>query len=104
MHGDQRDEDFLTSISHSFGPQLLELFSMKGRHRQKWDYLHELLTERIVYDDTLHRAWFRDDAQSQGLLYACKQAQIELDRPSGAVKVVVHEETKTFFSGAKYSR
>jgi hypothetical protein len=56
---------------------------MRGRHKHKWDYLHEILMERIVYDDMLHRAWYADDAQSQGLLYACKQAQINLDRPLG---------------------
>jgi len=66
----------------------LELFNIKGRHRHKWDYLREILTERIVYDDMLHRAWFSDEDQTLGLLYSCKQAQIELDRPSGLYKML----------------
>ena len=56
---------------------------MKGRHKHKWDFLHEILKERIVYDDTLHRAWFSDDAQMNGLLYACKQGQFDPDKPLG---------------------
>jgi hypothetical protein len=60
---------------------------MKGRHKYKWDFLHEILSERIVYDDTLHRAWFSDDSQAHGLLYACKQGQFELEKPLGRLLI-----------------
>ena len=56
---------------------------MRGRHKHKWDFLREVLSERIVYDDVLHRAWFGDEAQGQGLLYTCKQGQINMDKPLG---------------------
>ena len=26
---------------------------MKGRHKHKWDYLREVLSDKIVYDDTV---------------------------------------------------
>eukprot|EP00955_Chlamydomonas_euryale_P099721 365239-Chlamydomonas_euryale.AAC.1 len=38
---------------------------MKGKHKHKWDFLREVLTERIVYDDMVHRAWFTDDSMTQ---------------------------------------
>ena len=59
---------------------------MRGRHKHKWDFLREVLSERIVYDDVLHRAWFGDEAQGQGLLYTCKQGQINMDKPLGRFK------------------
>jgi hypothetical protein len=56
---------------------------MKGKHKHKWDYLRDILGEKIVYDDMAHRAWFADESQAQGLLYSCKQAQINLEKPVG---------------------
>lgn len=56
---------------------------MKGKHKHKWDYLREILFEKIVYDDVNHRAWYTDDSKSQGLLFAAKQAQINMDKPVG---------------------
>ena len=53
--------------------QLLELLNMKGKHKQKWDYLREILNEKIVYDDMLHRAWYADESLGQGLLFTCRQ-------------------------------
>ena len=35
--------------------KLLELLNMKGKHKHKWDYLRDILTEKIVYDDNVHR-------------------------------------------------
>lgn len=63
--------------------QLLELLNMKGKHKHKWDYLREVLFEKIVYDDMVHRAWYTDESMQQGLLFACKQAQINLEKPIG---------------------
>mmetsp|Transcript_40431 Transcript_40431/g.89814 ORF Transcript_40431/g.89814 Transcript_40431/m.89814 type:complete len:922 (-) Transcript_40431:1054-3819(-) len=63
--------------------KLLDLLNMKGKHKHKWDYLREILLEKIVYDDMLHRAWYADDAMTQGLLFSCKQAQVNMDKPIG---------------------
>ncbi|GAX76070.1 hypothetical protein CEUSTIGMA_g3513.t1 [Chlamydomonas eustigma] len=65
--------------------KLLELLNMRGRHKHKWDFLREILMERIVYDDMLHRAWFADEAQTQGVLYTCKQGQVNMEKPLGLV-------------------
>ena len=43
----------------------------------KWDYLREVLMEKIVYDDVTHRAWYTDETKSTGLLFACKQARVQ---------------------------
>lgn len=56
--------------------QLLELLNMKGKHRHKWDYLRQVLSERIVYDDNRQRVWFFDHLATKGLLYSCRQAQV----------------------------
>lgn len=56
---------------------------MKGKHKHKWDYLREILSEKIVYDDMLHRGWYTDDNMTQGLLFACKQGQINMEKPIG---------------------
>jgi hypothetical protein len=49
---------------------------MKGKHRHKWDYLRQVLSERIVYDDNRQRVWFFDHMATKGLLYSCRQAQV----------------------------
>ncbi|KAG1679301.1 hypothetical protein FOA52_009331 [Chlamydomonas sp. UWO 241] len=69
--------------------KLLDLLNMKGKHKHKWDYLREILNERIVYDDILHRGWFTDETMSQGLLYACKQGQVTLEKPFGLAQRAV---------------
>ena len=69
--------------------KLLELLNMRGKHKYKWDFLREVLHEKIVYDDTMTRAWFSDDAMTQGLVYTCKQGQIHLDRPFGVAQRVI---------------
>lgn len=69
--------------------KLLELLNMKGKHKHKWDYLREVLQERIVYDDMLHRAWYTDESMSQGLLFACKQGQVNMDKPIGLLQRVI---------------
>lgn len=56
---------------------------MKGKHKHKWDYLREILLEKIVYDDMVHRAWYADETMMQGLLFACKQGQVNLEKPFG---------------------
>lgn len=61
--------------------RLLELLNMKGKHKHKYDFLRDVLSERIVFDDAVHRAWFTDD--TYGLLFACKQAQVHMERPIG---------------------
>lgn len=43
----------------------------------------QILSEKIVYDDMVHRAWYADEGLTQGLLFACKQAQVNLDKPVG---------------------
>lgn len=62
---------------------MLDLLNMKGKHKHKWDYLREVLSERVVYDDMLHRLWYCDDSCTQGVLFSCKQGQINMDRPIG---------------------
>ncbi len=62
---------------------MLDLLNMKGKHKHKWDYLREVLGERVVYDDMLHRLWYCDDSCTQGVLFSCKQGQINMDRPIG---------------------
>jgi hypothetical protein len=49
---------------------------MKGKHRHKWDFLRQVLSDRVVYDDNSARVWFFDDMARRGLLYSCKQAQV----------------------------
>ncbi|GLC37795.1 hypothetical protein PLESTB_001477500 [Pleodorina starrii] len=66
--------------------KMLELLNMKGKHKHKWDYLREVLAERVVYDDMLHRLWYTDDSMSQGIIFACKQGQVNMDRPIGLVQ------------------
>lgn len=56
---------------------------MKGKHKHKWDYLRQLLQEKVVYDDIMPRVWYADEAHTQGVLYSCKQAQLNLDKPMG---------------------
>ena len=56
---------------------------MRGKHKHKWDYLRQILMEKVVYDDMLHRAWYVDDAAQQGLLFPCRQGQTNLDKPVG---------------------
>ncbi|MEW5306145.1 MAG: hypothetical protein WDW36_008633 [Sanguina aurantia] len=68
--------------------KLMELLSMKGKHKHKWDYLRELLQEKVVYDDITPRVWFADELHTQGVLYSCKQAQLNLDKPVGLVRRV----------------
>lgn len=68
--------------------KMLDVLNMKGKHKHKWDYLREVLAERVVYDDMLHRVWYMDDSCNQGILFACKQAQINLERPLGLVQRV----------------
>lgn len=63
--------------------QMLELLNMKGKHKHKWDYLREVLAERVVYDDMLHRLWYTDESMTQGVLFACKQGQVNMERPIG---------------------
>ena len=46
---------------------------MKGKHKHKWDYLRDILLERVVYDDHAHRAWYPDSNMTHGLVYTCKQ-------------------------------
>ncbi len=46
--------------------------------------LRRILLEKIVYDDMLHRAWYTDEAMAQGLLFACKQGQVNMEKPFGA--------------------
>ncbi len=62
---------------------MLELLNMKGKHKHKWDYLREVLAERVVYDDMLHRLWYTDESMMQGVLFACKQGQVNMERPVG---------------------
>lgn len=62
---------------------MLELLNMKGKHKHKWDYLREVLAERVVYDDMLHRLWYTDDTLGQGVLFSCKQGQVNMERPVG---------------------
>lgn len=69
---------------------------MKGKHKHKWDYLRELLQEKVVYDDLIPRVWFADELHTQGVLYSCKQAQLHLDKPTGKWRVE--------YSTEKYSR
>ncbi|GFR43768.1 hypothetical protein Agub_g4882 [Astrephomene gubernaculifera] len=66
--------------------KMLELLNMKGKHKHKWDYLREVLAERVVYDDMLHRIWYADECMSQGVIFTCKQGQVNLDRPYGLVQ------------------
>ncbi|EFJ45471.1 hypothetical protein VOLCADRAFT_105916 [Volvox carteri f. nagariensis] len=66
--------------------QMLELLNMKGKHKHKWDYLREVLAERVVYDDMMHRLWYTDDNMVQGVIFACKQGQVNMDRPIGLVQ------------------
>ncbi|KAG2453449.1 hypothetical protein HYH02_001670 [Chlamydomonas schloesseri] len=66
--------------------KMLELLNMKGKHKHKWDYLREVLVERVVYDDMLHRLWYTDESMTQGVLFACKQGQINMERPIGLVQ------------------
>lgn len=68
----------------TFPLQMLELLNMKGKHKHKWDYLREVLAERVVYDDMMHRIWYMDESMSQGVLFSCKQGQVNMDRPIGA--------------------
>lgn len=72
--------------------RLLELLNMKGKHKHKWDYLREVLAERIVYDDNLPRLWYADPS-ARGLLFSCKQAQVNLDKPAGVVQRVMSGQT-----------
>ncbi|PNW75496.1 hypothetical protein CHLRE_12g529050v5 [Chlamydomonas reinhardtii] len=66
--------------------KMLELLNMKGKHKHKWDYLREVLAERVVYDDMLHRLWYTDESMTQGVLFACKQGQVNMERPIGLVQ------------------
>jgi len=66
--------------------KLLDLLNMKGKHKHKWVYLHNILLERVVYDDQAHRAWYADVNMTQGLVYACKQAQVSFDKPLGLLQ------------------
>ncbi|GIL46734.1 hypothetical protein Vafri_3654 [Volvox africanus] len=66
--------------------KMLELLNMKGKHKHKWDYLREVLAERVVYDDMLQRLWYADDTMTQGIIFACKQGQVNMDRPIGLVQ------------------
>ncbi|KXZ52828.1 hypothetical protein GPECTOR_8g211 [Gonium pectorale] len=66
--------------------KMLELLNMKGKHKHKWDYLREVLAERVVYDDIYHRVWYTDDSMSQGVIFSCKQGQVNMDRPIGLVQ------------------
>ncbi|KAG2498858.1 hypothetical protein HYH03_003050 [Edaphochlamys debaryana] len=66
--------------------KMLELLNMKGKHKHKWDYLREVLAERVVYDDMLHRLWYTDDSCGQGVIFSCKQGQVNMERPIGLVQ------------------
>lgn len=68
--------------------KLLDVLSLKGKHRHKWDYLREVLSEKIVYDDTQHRVWWTDDSHTQGVLFTVKQGQSIMDKPFGLVERV----------------
>eukprot|EP00879_Flechtneria_rotunda_P004486 GHRR01004740.1.p1 GENE.GHRR01004740.1~~GHRR01004740.1.p1 ORF type:complete len:474 (+),score=188.64 GHRR01004740.1:1262-2683(+) len=69
--------------------KLLELLNMRGKHKHKWDYLRNVLTDKVVYDDNTIRVWCAPDGSGYGLLYHAKQAQVVLDRPAGVVQRVV---------------
>jgi hypothetical protein len=56
--------------------KLIEMLNMRGRHKHKWDSLHEVLAARVVYDDNNSRLWMARDGSGQGLLYFSKQAQV----------------------------
>ncbi|KAJ9528522.1 hypothetical protein QJQ45_020508 [Haematococcus lacustris] len=66
--------------------KLLELLNFRGKHKHKWDYLRATLNH-IVYDDNAHRAWLLpeggSDPGSLGLLFTCRQGQVNLDKPAG---------------------
>ncbi|GFH24025.1 uncharacterized protein HaLaN_21738 [Haematococcus lacustris] len=73
--------------------KLLELLNFRGKHKHKWDYLRATLNH-IVYDDNAHRAWLLpeggSDPGSLGLLFACRQGQVNLDKPAGVIYRVPH--------------
>lgn len=52
---------------------MLDLLNFKGKHKHKWDYLRDILLERVVYDDHVHRVWHSDDSMERGLVFAVKQ-------------------------------
>ncbi|KAL6762293.1 hypothetical protein V8C86DRAFT_2519634 [Haematococcus lacustris] len=73
--------------------KLLELLNFRGKHKHKWDYLRATLNH-IVYDDNAHRAWLLpeggSDPGSLGLLFTCRQGQVNLDKPAGVIYRVPH--------------
>ncbi len=68
-------------LSALLPPQMLDVLHMMGRHKHKWDYLREILAENVVYDDMVYRMWMESD--SQGLLFASKQGQANMEKPIG---------------------
>uniref|UniRef100_A0A7R9V475 Uncharacterized protein n=1 Tax=Chlamydomonas euryale TaxID=1486919 RepID=A0A7R9V475_9CHLO len=71
--------------------KLLDVLHMMGRHKHKWEYLREVLADKVVYDDTLNRIWM--GSNNIGLLYTCKQGQVSLEKPSGLVQQLVCPQT-----------
>lgn len=73
--------------------KLLALLNMRGRHRHKWDFLRQVLAERVVYDDNNFRVWYAPGSNGCGLLYATKQAQIQnMDKPAGVAQRVARPD------------
>lgn len=56
--------------------KLLEMLNMRGRHKHKWDSLRQVLSDKVVYDDTNIRIWMAPNGSGQGLMYYAKQAQV----------------------------
>ncbi|KAG1672588.1 hypothetical protein FOA52_010690 [Chlamydomonas sp. UWO 241] len=69
--------------------KLLDVLHMMGKNSHKMKHLREVLYEKVVYADTCHRIWLGPDGM--GLLYACKQAIVSLDRPIGLVQQMVRD-------------
>lgn len=77
--------------------QLLELLNMKGKHKHKWDYLRNILLERVVYDDQAHRAWYSDDSMEHGLVFACKQVGTSVDvYPCALIPKYLHARVRLY--------
>lgn len=66
----------LSGLHRPVEQKLLELLNMRGRHRHKWDFLRNVLSEKVVYDDNAFRVWYAPEGNGCGLLYSTKQAQV----------------------------
>ncbi len=60
----------------------------QGKHKQRYDVVRAVLSERVVYDDNVPRVWYQDD-HVNGLMFTCKQAQLNFDKPAGLVQRIV---------------